>query len=82
MQRLMASTQNIRSEREDFLGPDLALDQGNDQFRAIVFDDAGAIIASCAEGIHQTSRPGWVEHDPSEIWETGSRRRRCHKEAS
>ena len=49
----------------------LALDQGTTSSRAIIFDDGGAIIASAQQEFRQHyPRPGWVEHDPVEIWET------------
>jgi len=49
----------------------LALDQGTTSSRAIIFDDTGAIVASAQKEFHQHyPRPGWVEHDPIEIWET------------
>jgi glycerol kinase len=49
----------------------LALDQGTTSSRAIIFDDAGAIVASAQKEFRQQyPRPGWVEHDPVEIWET------------
>jgi glycerol kinase len=49
----------------------LALDQGTTSSRAIVFDEGGAIIASAQREFAQHfPRPGWVEHDPVEIWET------------
>jgi glycerol kinase len=49
----------------------LALDQGTTSSRAIIFDDAGAIVASAQKEFHQHyPRPGWVEHDSVEIWET------------
>jgi glycerol kinase len=46
-----------------------AIDQGTTSTRFIVFDRAGAIVAS-AQKEHQQiyPRPGWVEHDPDEIW--------------
>ena len=51
----------------------LALDQGTTSSRAIVFDDAGSVIASAQREFRQYyPRPGWVEHDPLEIWETQS----------
>ncbi len=47
----------------------LALDQGTTSSRAIVFDHAGAIIASVQKEFRQLyPQPGWVEHDPLEIW--------------
>jgi glycerol kinase len=46
-----------------------ALDQGTTSTRFIVFDRAGRII-SLAQKEHRQiyPQPGWVEHDPSEIW--------------
>jgi len=47
-----------------------ALDQGTTSTRFMIFDDRGQVAA-----IHQLEheqifpRPGWVEHDPAEIWE-------------
>ena len=49
----------------------LALDQGTTSSRAIVFDDHGTMLASSQqEFAQQYPRPGWVEHDPLEIWFT------------
>ena len=49
----------------------LALDQGTTSSRAIVFDHAGAIKAVAQKEFRQIfPQPGWVEHDPNEIWET------------
>jgi glycerol kinase len=50
----------------DFIG---ALDQGTTSTRFMIFDHAGQVV-----GRHQLEhrqilpRPGWVEHDPIEIW--------------
>lgn len=46
-----------------------AIDQGTTSTRFIVFDKSGSIIA-CAQKEHKQiyPRPGWVEHDPEEIW--------------
>lgn len=46
-----------------------ALDQGTTSTRFIVFDRRGRIVAS-AQKEHQQiyPQPGWVEHDPREIW--------------
>jgi glycerol kinase len=46
-----------------------AIDQGTTSTRFIVFDRAGRTVA-CAQKEHQQiyPRPGWVEHDPEEIW--------------
>ena len=47
----------------------LALDQGTTSSRAIVFDGAGRIIAVAQREFPQYfPQPGWVEHDPEEIW--------------
>ncbi|WP_374929384.1 glycerol kinase GlpK [Kytococcus sedentarius] len=49
----------------------LALDQGTTSTRAIVFDHEGHIVASDQLEHEQVlPRPGWVEHDPMEIWRT------------
>jgi glycerol kinase len=49
----------------------LALDQGTTSSRAIVFDHAGRAIATAQREFRQIfPRPGWVEHDPAEIWES------------
>jgi len=51
----------------------LALDQGTTSSRAIVFDHAGAIRAVAQQEFTQHyPQPGWVEHDPTEIWATQS----------
>jgi len=47
----------------------LAIDQGTTGSRAIVFDQRGRTVASAYEEFPQYfPRPGWVEHDPEEIW--------------
>ena len=50
----------------DFIG---AIDQGTTSTRFLVFDRGGNIVAS-AQKEHQQiyPQPGWVEHDPEEIW--------------
>ncbi|MBW8782700.1 MAG: glycerol kinase GlpK [Verrucomicrobia bacterium] len=51
----------------------LALDQGTTSSRALVFDHAGTIVASAQKEFRQLyPRPGWVEHDPLEIWSSQS----------
>ena len=51
----------------------LALDQGTTSCRAVVFDKNGQIISTAQEEFTQHfPNPGWVEHDPQEIWETQS----------
>ncbi len=47
----------------------LALDQGTSSSRSIVFDDGGRIVAMAQREFRQIfPQPGWVEHDPDEIW--------------
>lgn len=49
----------------------LALDQGTTSSRAIVFDDRGDILALAQQEFRQIfPMPGWVEHDPLEIWQS------------
>ncbi len=50
----------------DYVG---AIDQGTTSSRFMVFDRSGTII-SVAQKEHQQiyPKPGWVEHDPAEIW--------------
>ncbi|PUE06457.1 glycerol kinase [Limnohabitans sp. T6-5] len=47
----------------------LALDQGTSSSRSIVFDQAGQVVAMAQREFRQIyPQPGWVEHDPLEIW--------------
>ncbi len=47
----------------------LALDQGTTSSRAIIFDHAGRVVGQSSREFRQIyPRPGWVEHDPEEIW--------------
>ncbi|MFO7692816.1 MAG: glycerol kinase GlpK [Vicinamibacterales bacterium] len=47
----------------------LALDQGTTSSRAILFDHSGAVVAVAQREFPQIfPKPGWVEHDPKEIW--------------
>lgn len=49
----------------------LALDQGTSSSRSIVFDEHGHTVAQAQQELPQIyPRPGWVEHDPLEIWRT------------
>ncbi len=49
----------------------LALDQGTTSSRAILFDQNGEIIKTAQREFTQHyPKPGWVEHDPDEIWQT------------
>ncbi|MBP2017170.1 glycerol kinase [Symbiobacterium terraclitae] len=47
----------------------LALDQGTTSSRAILFDQDGRPVAQASREFRQIyPQPGWVEHDPREIW--------------
>ncbi|MGJ9405904.1 glycerol kinase GlpK [Nesterenkonia aurantiaca] len=47
----------------------IAIDQGTTSTRAIVFDHSGNIVSSGQKEHEQIfPKPGWVEHDPMEIW--------------
>jgi glycerol kinase len=49
----------------------LAIDQGTTSSRAVVFDGKLRIVAIAQREFTQHfPKPGWVEHDPEEIWET------------
>ena len=52
----------------------VALDQGTTSSRAILFNRAGEILARAQYPFRQIyPQPGWVEHDPMEIWATEKR---------
>ena len=49
----------------------LALDQGTTSSRSLLFDARGRVVALAQREFTQHfPRPGWVEHDPAEIWDT------------
>lgn len=49
----------------------IALDQGTTSSRAVLFDEDGALVAIEQKEFKQYfPKPGWVEHDAEEIWET------------
>ena len=51
-----------------------ALDQGTTSSRAILFNTKGEIVSRAQYPFHQIyPQPGWVEHDPAEIWATERR---------
>ena len=51
----------------------IAVDQGTTSSRAIVFDHAGNVRAAAQREFRQIfPQPGWVEHDPAEIWSSQS----------
>jgi glycerol kinase len=52
----------------------LALDQGTTSSRAIVFDRRGRAVATAQQEFTQHyPRPGWVEHDPHDLWNSTRR---------
>jgi len=52
----------------------VALDQGTTSSRAILFNRAGEIVSRAQYSFRQIyPQPGWVEHDPMEIWATEKR---------
>ena len=47
----------------------LAIDQGTSSSRTVIFDSTATVIASAQQEFPQEyPQPGWVEHDPEEIW--------------
>src|SRR5512132_1434319 len=63
----------VRNRTRSSMSFILALDQGTTSSRALVFDHAGSVRAVAqAEFAQHFPQPGWVEHDPLEIWATQS----------
>ena len=51
----------------------LAFDQGTTSSRSIIFDHDGKVVAVAQKEFQQIyPKPGWVEHDPMEIWSSQS----------
>jgi glycerol kinase len=49
----------------------MALDAGTTSIRAILFDHDGEVVASASQEFPQIyPEPGWVEHNPHDIWNT------------
>ena len=49
----------------------LALDQGTSSSRSILFDAKGTIVSMAQQEFRQIfPQPGWVEHDPLELWQS------------
>ena len=49
----------------------LSLDQGTTSSRAILFNESGEMMSTAQKEFKQYyPEPGWVEHDPAEIWNT------------
>ena len=48
----------------------LAIDQGTTSTRCMIFDRTGSVVCADQQEHRQIfPRPGWVEHDPKEIWQ-------------
>lgn len=55
-----------KKQREKYI---VSLDQGTTSSRAIVFNSKGKIVGAAQKEFKQIyPNPGWVEHDPEEIW--------------
>lgn len=49
----------------------VSLDQGTTSSRCILFDHGGRIVSVAQKEFTQIfPNPGWVEHDPEEIWQS------------
>ena len=49
----------------------LSIDQGTTSSRAMIFREDGTCVASAQETFDQHyPKPGWVEHDPEDLWRT------------
>lgn len=49
----------------------MSLDQGTTSSRCILFDKKGAAVSTAQKEYRQIyPQPGWVEHDPMEIWQS------------
>jgi glycerol kinase len=49
----------------------MALDQGTTSSKAVIFNHRGEIVSRAAKEFKQYyPKPGWVEHDPLEIWDS------------
>ena len=47
----------------------MAIDQGTSSSRTVIYDDNAEVVASSQKEFTQIyPKPGWVEHDPEEIW--------------
>ena len=47
----------------------MAIDQGTTSSRTCIIDNQGKMIAEARESFKQIfPKPGWVEHDPEDIW--------------
>jgi len=49
----------------------MAMDQGTSSSRSIIMRTDGSIVSMAQQPLHQIyPQPGWVEHDPVEIWQS------------
>ena len=65
----MTGATRPQSERHNNMKHILALDQGTTSSRAIVFAEDGTVRAQAQQEFRQIfPNPGWVEHDPEDIW--------------
>lgn len=52
----------------------MAIDQGTTSSRTCIIDQAGGLVAEAREAFKQIfPKPGWVEHDPDDIWHSTQR---------
>lgn len=70
---LWAFSPDKLGSKEQTMNYILALDQGTTSSRAILFNKQGQVMATAQKEFQQHyPQPGWVEHDPNEIWSTQS----------
>ena len=68
---MLATFGALESNIRDAMTYLLALDQGTSSSRSIIFDGEGHLVAQAQRELPQIyPRPGWVEHDPQQIWQT------------
>jgi glycerol kinase len=68
---MIAAKPKARSAAPQFMKAILAFDQGTTSSRAIAFGHDGRILGIAQQEFRQIfPRPGWVEHDPLELWRT------------
>ncbi len=61
--------QRLDIHDSDLMSYILSLDAGTTSVRAIVFNHDGQVLSVAQKEIRQIfPKPGWVEHDPQEIW--------------
>ena len=61
----------------------MALDQGTTSSRAIIFDEKGTVLGMAQKEFAQYyPQPGWVEHNPLEIWESQLEVAKCALKAA